>query len=276
MIALLVATLAVPYLPQTEALCGGAAAAMVFRYLGDRHADVQQFESLVDARAGGLADTVLIVAIRARGWFADRLDGSVDTIRAQIAAGHPLILLLEDRPSRYHYVVAVGTDDQHVFVHDPTWGPSRAIANAELIRRWKPAGYWTLLVMAGSAVKPAPQPGAVTSPTIDRNFSACQRHLNEALDTIETDGPAMAGDVLESISRRCPQDSAPLRELSAVRFSQRRWRDAATLAQRALDRNNEDSYAWDVLGSSRFILDDTHGALQAWNHIGKPKVDSVQ
>ncbi len=30
----------VPYLPQTDALCGGAAAAMVFRYWGDRHADV--------------------------------------------------------------------------------------------------------------------------------------------------------------------------------------------------------------------------------------------
>ena len=29
----------VPYLPQTDALCGGAAAAMVFRYWGDVHAD---------------------------------------------------------------------------------------------------------------------------------------------------------------------------------------------------------------------------------------------
>ena len=29
----------VPYLPQTDALCGGAAAAMVFRYWGDAHAD---------------------------------------------------------------------------------------------------------------------------------------------------------------------------------------------------------------------------------------------
>ena len=35
------ATLAVPFLPQTEALCGGAAAAMIFRFWGDRHADVQ-------------------------------------------------------------------------------------------------------------------------------------------------------------------------------------------------------------------------------------------
>ena len=51
--SLLVAlTLNVPFLPQTPALCGGAAVAMVFRYYGDRHADVQQFAPLVDRRAG--------------------------------------------------------------------------------------------------------------------------------------------------------------------------------------------------------------------------------
>ena len=46
---------------------------MVFRYWGDRHADVQQFESLVDLRAGGIADTALVDAIRSRGWNAQRL-----------------------------------------------------------------------------------------------------------------------------------------------------------------------------------------------------------
>src|SRR5216684_520373 len=42
----------VPYLPQTDALCGGAAAAMVFRYWGDAHADAQAFAPLIDRRAG--------------------------------------------------------------------------------------------------------------------------------------------------------------------------------------------------------------------------------
>ena len=70
--------------------------------------------------------------------------------------------------------------------------------------------------------------------------------------------------------------SAPLRELAGVRFSQQRWHDAATLAERALDRDAEDGYAWDVLGSSRFIQNDVDGALRAWNHIDKPQVDSVQ
>src|ERR1700754_1733368 len=80
----------VPFLPQTEALCGGAAAAMVFRYWGDRHADVQQFAPLVDRKRGGIVDTVLVDALRTRGWNAERIEGSVATIREQLLAGRPL------------------------------------------------------------------------------------------------------------------------------------------------------------------------------------------
>src|SRR5436309_5611973 len=112
MIATLVAALSlassaidVPYLPQTDAMCGGAAVAMVFRYWGDAHADPQEFASLVDRRAGGIADTVLVDAVRRRGWAAQRIDGPRDALTASLAAGRPVIVLLGDRRDRYHYVV---------------------------------------------------------------------------------------------------------------------------------------------------------------------------
>lgn len=255
---------------------------MVFRFWGDRHADVQQFESLVDAHAGGIADTALIDAIRARGWNAQRLEGSLATIREQVEAGHPLILLIEDRPSRYHYVVAVGSDDQHVFIHDPTWGPARRLSVADLMRRWKPTGFWTLLVTTAdttfskNAGRPATQIPERSARAPDHELTVCDRLLNDALDTIAAEGPGVADEVLETVSRKCPDENAPLRELAGIRFSQKRWGEAATLAERALDRNARDAYAWDVLGSSRFILDDADGALRAWNHIDKPTIDSVQ
>ena len=46
--------LTVPYLPQTEALCGGAAAAMVMRFYGDREVYADAFAPLVDWNAGGI------------------------------------------------------------------------------------------------------------------------------------------------------------------------------------------------------------------------------
>jgi hypothetical protein len=61
-----------------------------------------------------------------------------------------------------------------------------------------------------------------------------------------------------------------------VRFAQQRWREAASLAHEAVDLNGADGYAWDVLGSSRFVLGDLTGALDAWNQVQRPRIDRVQ
>jgi hypothetical protein len=61
-----------------------------------------------------------------------------------------------------------------------------------------------------------------------------------------------------------------------VRFAQKRWQEAESLARQALTRDARDSYANEVLGSSLFMLDDPEGALAAWNRIGKPRLDLVR
>src|SRR6266571_3623662 len=127
MIATLVAALSlaspaieVPYLPQTDALCGGAAAAMVFRYWGDVHADATEFAPLVDRRAGGIADDVLMVAVRKRGWQPIELRGGLAGLQERLADHQPFIVLLAERGSRYHYVVVTGNTDEGVSIHDPS------------------------------------------------------------------------------------------------------------------------------------------------------------
>jgi hypothetical protein len=273
------ASLDVPYLSQTEALCGGAAAAMVFRYWGDRHADVQQFASLVDRKAGGIADDVLVDAVRQRRWQTSRFIGSIEAIREHLLKGQPLILLLEDRPGRYHYVVAVGADADHVIVHDPVWGPSRRWSEGDLVRAWKPSNFWTLLVLP-----PQPSPDlAASAPALtvakpDADLSAapfCVRLMNEAVDEIGRRGTAVADAVIGAVREQCPADAAPIAELAGVRFAEHRWREAENLAEEAARRDPHHEYAWDVLGSSRFMQNDSYGALSAWNRIGKPRLDSI-
>src|SRR2546423_232354 len=119
----------VPYVPQTDLLCGGAAVSMVFRYWGDARADVQQFAALVDRRAGGIADTALVDAVKQRGWRTIRFAGSMDALVARLQDREPVIVLLADRGDRFHYVVVTGvTTTDRVIVHDPSRGPSRSIA----------------------------------------------------------------------------------------------------------------------------------------------------
>src|SRR6185436_15244617 len=47
-------------------------------------------------------------------------------------------------------------------------------------------------------------------------------------------------------------------------------------ARSALDRDPDDAYALDILGSSLFMRDDALGALRAWNRIDKPRVDRLR
>ena len=281
----LAATLAidVPYLPQTDALCGGAAAAMVFRYWGDAHADVQEFAPLVDRRAGGIANDVLTGAVRTRGWRVARVDGSLDALAARVHDGQPVIVLLPDRGNLYHYVVVTAASADAIVVHDPAWGPSRTIRAPDFERAWHAAGFWSLLILPPAvATERTPDAGSArTRPASDApgaaaHVDACDARLNRALDEIRERGLQHADALLGDVRAQCPNAAGPVRELSGVRFAQRRWSDAAALARDALRHDSHDAYALDVLGSSLFMQDDGVGALRAWNQIGKPRVNRVR
>jgi hypothetical protein len=274
----------VPYLPQTDALCGGAAAAMVFRYWGDAHADAQEFAPLVDRRAGGIANDALTRAITERGWRASRAGESLAALRVRIVDRQPVIVLLPDRGTLYHYVVVVGATDDTIVVHDPSWGPSRSIRAPDFERAWKAAGFWSLLILP-----PSPSPGRDEHPrdapgvestapgsTPPNPSSECDTRLARALDEIRSRGIENADVILAEVRSHCPQSAGPYRELAGVRFAQRRWAEASASARDALVRDPRDEYALDVLGSSLFMQNDDVGALRAWNQIGKPRVNRVR
>lgn len=292
--------LAVPFLPQTEALCGGAAAAMVFRYWGDLHADVQQFAPLVDRRAGGIADAALVAAIESRGWRTERIDGTIDALRGRLAIGQPVILLIEDRPSRYHFVVAVGADTGRVALHDPTWGPARRYTHHALVEKWQRSGYWGLVVRpaiegvtpatvpradrtrrrhrsrpAAPRSTPRPVPSAATGLGETDAAPACRLAMDAAVAAVGARGLDAADEVLGGVRAQCPGSSRPVSELAGVRFAQRRFAEASALARQAVTLDRSDQYGWNVLASSRFVEDDLEGAVEAWNAVGRPTLDAV-
>ena len=239
-------TLNVPFLPQTPALCGGAAVAMVFRYYGDRHADVQQFELLVDRRAGGIADDVLIEAVRQRRWRAVPLQGSIEVLRDQLAAGAPLVLLLEDRPGRYHYVVAVGADGEGVVVHDPTWGPWRHLDLPDFTRRWAAARFWTLLIQPESADPQKRSVAAQPEPIVPVEKSRCDRLLDQAVDEIGRSGLPSADETLGRVMRECPESYEAARQQMLPKLSL-----SAQLA--STHRTHTRGTCWDLRGSSAMM-----------------------
>ncbi len=117
----------VPYLPQSESLCGGAAIAMVMRYWGADNIYAETFADLIDPAANGIHGSDLLKALRSRGWDAKSFRGNSDEVRANLNARQPVVALVQDRPGRFHYVVIVGWSAGRVIVHDPARTPFRIL-----------------------------------------------------------------------------------------------------------------------------------------------------
>src|SRR6185503_10500457 len=139
----------VPFISQSEALCGGAAAAMVLRYWGERGVTAESFAHLVDRSAAGIRTDALLRELTQRGWMAVALDGTDEAIDAELQRGRPVLTLIEDRPGRFHYIVIVGMTPDAVIFHDPARAPLRVVGRGEYARRWQAARRWMAGVVPG-------------------------------------------------------------------------------------------------------------------------------
>jgi hypothetical protein len=271
----------VPYLPQTEYLCGGAAVAMVLRYWGERRVYPEDFAALVDRGASGIRTDVLTSEVIRRGWQALPFDAeagsSAERLREQVDRGRPVIALIEVGAGRYHYVVVVAWTDERVIVHDPAHTPFRVLSRAEFERAWAPTARWALLLL--SAEGRPPERESASRPTareVPSPAGACEALVREMVER------ARAGDVggaetgLLAAVRLCPRYPAAWRELAGVRFLQSRWAEASTLAARAALLDPTDEQGLDLLATSRFLNDEPDAALEEWNRIGRPSVDLVR
>ncbi len=280
------ALLDVPYVSQTPALCGGAAVAMVLRYWGEHRVFPQDFAPLVGPGDGGILTAALASAVRDRGWQALLVPVNEDSprtrIRSEIDRGRPLIALIEVGPSTYHYVVIVGNTDREVVMHDPARAPFRVLPWAEFDRAWTATGRWLMLVLPPGGLGPA-DPGddrvRVTPPAWNdadpADLTPCSALVDRGVHMALTGDREGAERGLVAATSLCPNDPASWRELAGLRFSQSRWSEAQDLALSAVRLAPDDAYAWQIVATSRYLVGDTMGALEAWNRTGEPRIDTI-
>jgi predicted double-glycine peptidase len=258
----------VPFISQSELLCGGAAAAMVLRYWGERGVTAESFAALVDRSASGIRTDTLVADLTRRGWMATAVAGSGSTMRAELAQGRPVLTLIEDRPSTFHYIVVVAAHERGVVFHDPARAPFLVMSAAEFDRRWRAADRWMAVVVPkAEAESRAAQPSAISETS-----SPCDKVVAEGVRLAQANDLTGAERTL-SAAVGCP---AAMRELAGVRVVQKRWPEAADLASAAVEADPGDTYAWKVLATSRFVQNDPLGALAAWNEVGEPRLDLVR
>jgi hypothetical protein len=278
-------TLHVPFVAQSEALCGGAAAAMVIRYWGGRGIHAEDFAPLLTS-PDGIAAGVLARAVRDRGWRAWVVALGPDDVRHHLERRRPVILLIEDRPGRHHYVVVTAWSGGRVRFHDPARGADRERDEAAFTGAWSRASGAALLILPSAVPGPAPavvapvssaisQPmsPAVPAPQLDR---PCRTLVDEGVRLARGGDLEAADRVLGTARRECPGTPAPPREMAGVRFLQRRWSEAAALAAAALEIDPGDRLARETLAASQMLEGDEAAALETWNALGAPRVDLVR
>ncbi len=265
----------VPYVPQSEELCGGAAVAMVMRFWGATGVYAESFSPLVDRRARGIKGEDLIRSLHARGWQAVSFTGDRHLIERSLQQRRPPIALIEVRPGRFHYVVVLSWSAGKVVVHDPARKPFDVRDEAGFLRAWDRSGRWTLVAMPGTlsgAVVPGPDAGSASAPTPGK----CGPAVDEAVSLANRGETAEARRVLERVTERCPAEAAGWRELAGLDALSKDWPRAAVNARRALTVDGSDQHAARILATSLFLEGDTIGALRAWNQIGEPVLDLVE
>jgi Papain-like cysteine protease AvrRpt2 len=277
--------LSVPYLPQTEALCGGAAAAMVMRYWGAQDLYPDAFAPLVDRSAGGIRTSALVGALEARNWTAVAGPGDGEQMARELARGRPVIALIEDRPGRYHYVVVVGSAAGKVVLHDPARAPSRVVDVAKFDAAWQRSQRWMLILLppdpgSGLGLSPGakrrPDPGSDGKRRPDPEpVEPCAGPVEDAVALAQRGDKAAARRALEATAGSCPEASAPWRELAGLDVLDQNWTAAAEHARRATAINPGDSYAWQLLATAEYVRHDDLAALAAWNHVGEPRADLI-
>lgn len=275
----------VPYLPQTRALCGGAAAAMILRYWGDTAVGPRRFAHLVDETVDGIPTADLVDQLRGSGWATHAFRGSRSSVRRHLRQGRPLVTLLRDAPGRHHYVVVVAWSRNRVVYHDPATGPWRAVPADRFLDDWRAADSWTLLILPrrppGPAATPEdPDAGEAERPSPDATSGGdCAARVERAVAAARSGGPDALGRAerhLRTAIRRCPDTAAPIRELAGVRIRQERPKESARLTERVVAIDPDDRHAWRILAASRYLEGDTVGALAAWNRVGEPVVSATR
>lgn len=259
--ALAAATLNVPFVAQEKDTCGAAALAMVLAYWGQPVAHDEIAGALLQKELHGIPGSELERFAQAHGLSATAYKGDLGNLRDFVGKGRPLIVAWDMGQGRFHNVVVVGADADHVIVNDPARGALRRESVETFAQRWQGAGYWTLLVTrAGEA---ASEPETYEGLVARGVESGRQGRLDEARQAL---------DRAVYLQPRRPE---ALVERGGLRFLAKEYDAAITDFERAIDLRPDD-YTREMLATALFLRGRPDAALGQWNRLGQPIVQNVR
>lgn len=241
--------------------CGPASLSTVLQHYGDP-LTMADWEAKLPKTRGGVMSIDLVLAARQRGFDAQLVTGTPETVAAELREGRPVILMLQvvDSPGReydfFHFVVADGIDpDRHLIRTQFGDGKARWVTFDRLAKPWKGGGHAALFI------KPDPDPtnllrAAVALEDEGKYADAAERYrvvlLRHPDNTVAWTNLGNAESQLknekgaeEAFRKALALDDSSrdaLNNLAWLLFTQKRLAEAETLARRAASIPGPDSY----------------------------------
>jgi tetratricopeptide (TPR) repeat protein len=146
-----------PPVAQKDYQCGPAALESVIRHWG-QEADAEAIGKALHAPGSkGVFNFSLVQHARSAGFWSEvHEERAIEGLRAWLRRGIPPIAMLDTGTlwaRSYHFVVLKGFDHrQRIFYANTGEAETQAIDEGEFERRWKKAGYWTLIIAPAEKV----------------------------------------------------------------------------------------------------------------------------
>ena len=226
----------VPFYPQQEFHCGPASLAAIYNYRGvAAEPDEIARQVFVPGLEGSLQAEV-VAATRQHDLLPVRLDGRLDSLLRELAAGNPVFVLQNlglDLLPKWHYEVVIGYDlgARELILRS---GTNRRIARSfeTFERTWRRAGNWALVIVAPDSIPPTADATAFLAAAVDL----------EAVGRIDAARRAYA-----AAAKRWPDDLLALAGLGNTAYARGDYLAAERAYRTALDSDSTRADIWNNL-----------------------------
>ena len=138
----------VPFFPQEAYQCGPASLASVLNYWGLRTTPQEIAEEIFSRGARGTLNLDMVLYVQRKGLKAKQDRGSPETLKRNIDAGRPVIVLVDLGfwvVRQGHFMVVIGYAEDGVMVHSGR-EKRKFIPWSPFLKSWEKTKFWTLVV----------------------------------------------------------------------------------------------------------------------------------
>jgi hypothetical protein len=234
----------VPFFPQLEYHCGPSALASIISYRGTAVEPDQIVPLIYVPELKGSLQTEVISATRRFDLLPVLLDGKLESILRELAAGNPVFVLQNlglDSIPVWHYEVVVGYDFSEQVVILRSGVNKRVIRSFALFEKtWQRADYWALAVTSADSIPVTASEHAYITTAIDM----------EQVGSTET-----AHRAYLTAAQRWPESLLALIGLGNTAYELGDYRAAQHAYQNALEINPDKAEIWNNLSYALAQMD---------------------